>query len=246
MADKVIELTFISIGSISFIARYIVGAIITSFMIINLGSTVSYAAYSEENTEVNSFFINFIDEAFSDISNLQVKNKAKEDITDYFLDEAREFYVNKDYDSINKIIIDGKLSILIISIIENDGYGLMATRTQTISNYESMKEEARNGNGTLVWSTLLSGAVTYEPNTGRIISATNPTLSLGYQSGGWLQPAEITNISTSKRIYNNYVQFSGKYKMIQDQSIIFDDGSVWVNVLDYGTHTHSFDAYPDF
>lgn len=219
---------------------------IATFMIINLGSTDSYAAYGKEDTEVNSFFISFIDEAFSDISKLKVKNKAREDITDYFLGETKEFFINKDYSSIHKIIIDRGLSISIINVIEDDNYGLMASRTQTFSEYEYKEVPSKNGYGTLVWVTLLTGKVTYEPNTGNIISATNPTLRLHSQSGGWEQPAEMTNVSTSRRIYNSYVEFSGRYKMIQDMSITFDNGSVWKDEVDYGTHTHYLDAYPDF
>ncbi|MBU5314469.1 hypothetical protein KQI38_20805 [Tissierella carlieri] len=217
-------------------------------MIFSLGNTTSYANNGGENTEVSIFFKNFINEAFSDINKLRVKNHDGEDVTDYFLNKTITLFEKEDYKAIREIIINEELvpSIRKITDIENNIDLMRASRTQTFSDYEYKNEAARNGFGRLEWTTLLTGTVTYDPNTGQILSAPNPSIHLHYTGGGWDLPGEMSNVSTSRRIYSSYVNFSGRYKMTVDIEIIDVNGVTWLTVLDFGTHVHSFDAYPDF
>ena len=60
-----------------------------SLFIFSCGNSISYANNVEENNEVSALFINFINEAYSDMDKFRVINQDREDVTDYFINKTK-------------------------------------------------------------------------------------------------------------------------------------------------------------
>lgn len=64
------------------------------------------------------------------------------------------------------------------------------------------------------WKVILSGTITYNANTGKIYSASTPSLSL-YDVSGIHEnyDARLTKVTTSRRIYSSKVLFNASYSL---------------------------------
>lgn len=98
--------------------------------------------------------------------------------------------------------------------------------------------------GNKEWVTTLSGTAQYDPNTGRIISATSPTITFDtYFSAAF--DTDPKNISTGYKINTSSIDFYGSYRMTAILGIPIGDFSIGFE-LDYGYFEDKFTAYPEF
>lgn len=140
-------------------------------IIFSLGNTTSYANSIKVSDEVSPIFIDFMNEAYSNINKLYVTNQDGEDVTNYFKKKVEILLDRKDYKSIQKLIISENLVPYMESTIDpKDNSGLMrASRTQLCSDIITHSYNLQGE--TQTWEVLLTGTMTYNPNTGEIYTA---------------------------------------------------------------------------
>ncbi len=91
------------------------------------------------------------------------------------------------------------------------------------------------------WSMRLTGYIKHSTVTGKIISATAPSVSVESAAFGVAWFPWITNVSSGFKVYPSYVNFWGKYTMMASSG--HAGGGVHHN---FGTYTINMRGYPSF
>ncbi len=218
-----------------------------ALFIFSWGNSISYANNVEENNEVSALFINFINEAYSDMDKFRVINQDREDVTDYFINKTRVLFETKDYKAIQEIIINERLvpSTETTIVNKNNNDLMRASRTQYC--YDIISHSYNLQGQVQYWEVILGGTIVYNPNNGEIYSASNAGVSL-YDDSGINQQlsARIISASTGYNIQSSKVQFYATYSM-EARVNGFIDGMDLVKYqsVSLGTHNVQFYGYPE-
>lgn len=232
---------------ISNISKISLALLIIALFIFSMDNTISYANSIKVNDEVSSLFIDFMNEAFSNINKFYVTNQDGEDVTDYFKKEVEILLDRRDYKAIQKLIISENLVPYIESTIDtknNDGL-MRASRTQLCSDIIT---HSYNLQGEIqTWEVLLTGTMTYNPNTGEIYTASSPSLSLYDDSGiHYNLRARILDVQTDKIILSSRVQFYATYRMeARVNGYVPGTDLGPYQIVDFGIYRPQFYAYPE-
>lgn len=206
----------------------------------------SYAANVELRTKSSSQFVNFINKAYSNTSKLNVLNQQGEDVTNYFVQKTKGLFDKGDYVSIERLISNEKLLPSIEeSINARNDNELMASRTvyysDIITNSYNLQGQIQR------WDVLLGGTITYNPNTGEIYSASNPSLSIYDDSGVHYNLfISLSDVETSRDILSSKVLFKAKYHLkVWVYGTVPGTDLVPLTGQDFGIYRPQFYAYPE-
>lgn len=94
------------------------------------------------------------------------------------------------------------------------------------------------------WLSTVSGTALVDPNYGRIISASSPTLNVSANFGSAFG-VSLKNISTGYKINSSTIDYYASYRMTATLGIPIGDFTIGYE-LDYGNYYDKFAAYPAF
>lgn len=170
------------------------------------------------------------------------------DITELFLGQVKDLYVEKDFDAIRELICENDYSLKYTEEFQEEVHTRdvqpRAFLRKTVSDVYYVIETASNAGYTKEWLMRLTGTFTYNANTFEVTNASAPTLSIEVASFGALFSPYITNVSTNYQISKYSVTFTGTYKMMA--TLGTSEGNIWITRdYDFGTHTHTLVGKPD-
>jgi len=216
--------------------------------VFNFGNIISYADDSKSDTEVSTFFIDFANKAFTNIDTLHVTNQEGEDVTNYFIDKTENLFKQNDYKAIQDLIVNEKLVPSIEnSVVSKTNNDIMrSSRTQycyeIITNSYNLQGQVQS------WQVLLSGTITYNPNTGQIYSSSSPAFSLYSTSG--INPqltAELKSVSAGYQILTSKVRYYATYTLeVYVGGYIEGMDLPILKMISFGSNLAQFYAYPDY
>lgn len=170
-----------------------------------------------ETVSVSDKFINFIDNAFSNPEAISIADSNGADVTNKYIKEFTTYYSLKDYQSIQQVIKTDRLLVsyqtrkVVDTNSQTNPMQAAATNSGTIITPDAFSTEyfskiiyhletSKDGKFTKEWWSTLSGNAVVDPATGRIISASSPSLSIDENFGAAFS-VSISNISTGSTIY---------------------------------------------
>lgn len=204
-------------------------------------------ASANENEEegVSELFTNFIEKAYENLDGLNVLDVHNNDVTDHFIATTQGLYKNKDYKGIQNVLINEGLDLSydIIKQVKNPGNqrSNLVTESKT-SQFYHLKKETTLNRYQKEWTTTLSGSQTFNRDTNKTVSATNPILKVNANFGATFS-SHVNNISTKSTIVGNSVKYSASYTMNGTLSIPLGNLPIGYK-LNFGKHTNSFTGYP--
>lgn len=203
-------------------------------------SAMEQDSNSKHQSEVSDLFIEFVDNAFSNLDTLEAKDSKGEDVTKLFIRQAQPLFNKKDYKSIQDLIIEQDLDVSYAEINEvklasGDEFTTDAIRMTRVSR--NFYARGTSGGWTKEWIVTLTGDIHYDDRSFKITSVSSPRLSLKTANFGMYWSPYLDNISTSGKHNGNIATFTGKYTM---KATVYVGGIPIPITYNFGSYTHSF------
>ncbi|WP_433945153.1 hypothetical protein [Paenibacillus sp. SN-8-1] len=200
------------------------------------------------DTEVSQLFLNYINSALENQSELVVTDPSGLDITRGFIEIANEDIKNNDYKHIRKVIQEQNLSIAYSETSKNEQLNIQNKSSLASVSGESVSKKFyhiatdTSGKWRKEWVTTVSGTFSYG-STFKINSTSNAAINLTTANFGAGFSASLNNVSTSSS-YSGYVAtFKASYKMKASLSIPIGNVNGIVT-YDFGDYIDAFNASP--
>lgn len=222
-------------------------AVLLSCMYV-LTPLASAQELEEPELEISSLFTGFMDEVYQNLDGLTVLDANGLDVTENFINKANEYYMVRDYKSIQDMIKNQDLSVSLEQReVENPGeIGLFAgdIKGENVSRQFYHLATDTKKKFTKEWLTTLNGSFSYNINTHKITSVSGPRITLTTANFGALWSPALESVLT-----NNYISggttanYSANYTMRATLGISVGDLPLGFN-YNFGNHTDSFSARP--
>ena len=219
----------------------------------------SVSALADESTKNNQtasdFFINFIENCFSDGNQLEVIDTNGNNVTDTVYNGFYSAYCNGNYSYILNYSLDNNLSLSRIWTVD-DSQNISANNSQNLIGPNSMTEhktvshekyysrsESEHHRYVKEWTIIVAGTFYYNGNTYSILSSRTPTVSMGGPGWGadfspYMENASAWyTISSDKSSITYYGRFETKCSLL----VVLGDYP-FGKILDYGSSYDSFSA----
>jgi len=224
--------------------RKVLSTFIAFLALIAFSLTASAIGHDQKNKQmdqVSDLFIGFIDEAFSDVDALEVKNSQGKDVTKQFIKQAQPFFNKKDYKSIQNIITEYDLQVSYeertdVKFEDADEFASDATRMRSIRKYFYVNTQALDADISKEWIVTLTGEIYYDDQTNTITSVSSPVLSLEETDYELMLSPYIDSIRTASKHSKDVATFSGMYTM---------KAKAGQKEYIFGSHVHSFSSEID-
>lgn len=172
-------------------------------------------------SDVSQLFKEFMDECFSDETNVTVF-KGNQDVTKEFFDRYRDMYSNNEL-----LIISNDIEYYGYDITHEIDMPVIRASTTKSKTFKSYEAKTVKGNKK-EWTTILYCKFTYNPGTGNITSISNPQLNVDFGSWGSAFTPRWFNASTGKeKVGRLSVKFTCDYDVEATYDPPYLPASTW-------------------
>ncbi|NRG48456.1 hypothetical protein HRF87_27620 [Bacillus sp. CRN 9] len=219
-----------------------------SLLLMAMFFVVSTAAANENVEEesdtliVSDVFVKFVNEAYKEGNTIEVIDSEGNDISNQFVEDTYNLFLEGDYVSIYNLINDQNLSFAYEEekIVENEGVSTFAT-TKTMATNKSFYKVAKSQHGiSKDWSATIRSSMTYQVLPEKVVSLGKTTVSFDTTFGTLFSPYQ-SGVSTSGKNNGSSATFSASYTMKATQELA--KGVPWRD-HNFGSHSHSFTKAP--
>ncbi len=232
--------------------RSIYSTIVIALLIFGLGISANASIITNDNivddvnyqATVDSVLDRFIkDFSNTDNARLIILNQQAQDVTGKWKETLDNLMEENRLEEIIEVITDEGLiisyeekKILPLNEIEPKGSVRQTKVTQKFYHRGTTPNGTKHG-----WYMNLTGYIKHSTVTGKILSATSPSVSIESFSMGNGWSPWLTNVSSGCKVYPSYVDFWGKYTMM---AVFGPSGALGAE--SFGIFTMNMRGYPQF
>lgn len=199
--------------------------IISIFMVITMvlcSSIVSFAEEKENKEFPSAMFKEVCNDFFSDYENYKVTNPEGEELSQAFYQLFVSDYERNQYEEIWQYFLDNELEICSFTkyeIPKQQNSLTRANKTVQTSDYSYKLQKIESGGkvSSVEVKCIVNGRFTYNPNTGKILSASTTSVNMDYTSPGvcWTISQKNPYTKTAKISSDGYsVTFAGGFSIV--------------------------------